>query len=103
MEASSPSPTPGRPAPPSQTSHQRVPDELLQKLHEANQRLHESKEHLERQMAGTEYRHQERVDEAENRFRSAEREVEEVTKQIEPYVTPPPDGRTRAAGTAAGA
>lgn len=101
MEAPSPSP----PHPP----HQRVPDELLQKLHDANQKLHESKEHLERQMAGTEFRHQERVNEAEGRFRSAEREIEEVTDQIEPYLAPlPVRGGTGAAdettpGTGAGA
>jgi len=60
----------------------RVPDELMDRLHRANERFHVSRQDLERWMDSWEFRHQERVDAAEEQFRQAEREVEDVTEQI---------------------
>ena len=59
-----------------------VPDELMQRLHDAMARFHAAREDLERSMAGTEYRHQERVDLAGDRLHQAERELEEIDEAI---------------------
>jgi hypothetical protein len=60
-----------------------VPEELLGQLHEANARFHDGREQVEKAMEGTEYRHQERLNQAEQELRGAEEHVEEVEKQIE--------------------
>ena len=60
----------------------RVREELLGELHRANERLHASKQEWEKWTASSEYRHQERVDEAMNKVREAEREVERVEERI---------------------
>jgi hypothetical protein len=71
----------------------RVPDELMQRLHEANVRFHQGRERLEATSAGSEYRHEKRVEAAMDELRQAEREVEEVEEQIRKVFTPhtPPD------------
>ena len=59
-----------------------VPEELMNQLHEANDHFHRAREHLEAQMEGSEFRHQERVDNAAEKVRSAEREVEDASERI---------------------
>jgi hypothetical protein len=54
----------------------------MQQLHEATKRFGTARRELERTMDGSEYRHQERVDAAEERFRQAERELEEIDEAI---------------------
>ena len=59
-----------------------VPEELIQRLHDATERLRAARLELEHWMAASEYRHQERVNIAEDRFRQAERELEEIDREI---------------------
>jgi hypothetical protein len=54
----------------------------MQQLHEAVGRFGMARRELERTMDGWEYRHQERVDEAEEQFRQAERELEQIDEAI---------------------
>jgi hypothetical protein len=65
-----------------ENSANQVPDELLQKLHQATDHFHESKEGLEKAMDKPDYEHQERVDAAGEALRKAERELEDVEKEI---------------------
>jgi hypothetical protein len=67
-----------------------VPDDLLQKLHQANLRFHDAKLQLDAAMVGSEFRHQDRVDQAEEELRLAERDVEQVTMEIHGALKPPP-------------
>ena len=67
-----------------------VPDELLQKLHQANVRFHDAKQQLEAVMVDTEFGHQARIDNAEQELRQAERDVEQVTMEIHGALKPPP-------------
>lgn len=66
-----------------------ISEELLQRLHQATDRFHECRRLLEEAMDGSEYRHQERVDAAEERLRQAEREVEEIDQQIKNQLSSP--------------
>ena len=59
-----------------------VRDELMDQLHKANDHFHQARENLEAQMKGVEYRHQERVNNAAEGIRAAEREVEEISERI---------------------
>ena len=59
-----------------------IPDELMDHLHEATMHLRAARQDLDRAMAGTEYRHQERVDVAEGRLRQVQREIEEIDRKI---------------------
>ena len=86
----------------------RVPDELIDELHGANQKFHEARVHLEEQMDGTEHRHQERVDAAASDVREAEQKLEAVSDQISqtlhadpanPPPTPPPGTDARSVRT----
>jgi predicted nucleic acid-binding Zn-ribbon protein len=74
---------PPLPAPPPNPEAKPVPEELLGQLHEANDRFHKGREQVEAAMDGTEYRHQERINQAAEELRRAEREVEEVEQRIE--------------------
>jgi hypothetical protein len=72
-----------QPSPSTNAGHSdRVPDELLDQLHAANQRLHESREQLEEALDGDEMRHQERVDAAADQLRRAQHDWEEVDRKI---------------------
>jgi hypothetical protein len=51
-------------------------------LHDATERFQLARQDLERSMAGSEYRHQERVDQAGERLREAERELEQIDGAI---------------------
>jgi hypothetical protein len=57
-------------------------EELVEELHRANERLHARKVEWEKWLEATEYRHQQRIDEARERLREAEREVEELEERI---------------------
>jgi predicted phage gp36 major capsid-like protein len=59
-----------------------VPDELMNRLHEANQHLHEARLGVERAMEGAEYRHQERLDAAEEHLRQVAGEFEQIDQAI---------------------
>jgi len=59
-----------------------VPDELMQRLHDAMARFHAAREEFERSMAGVEYRHRERIDLARDHLRQAERELEQIEEAI---------------------
>lgn len=61
---------------------ERIPDELMQRFHDANARFHELRQRLDAATAGVEYRHEERVGAALNEIRQAERDVEEVEEEI---------------------
>jgi predicted nucleic acid-binding Zn-ribbon protein len=67
---------------------QKVPDNLLQRLHEANERFHAAKQQLEHATGDSEYSHQQRIDQAEEQLRLAEREVEQVTLEIHGSLKP---------------
>ncbi len=67
----------------------KVPDDLLQKLHAANQQFHEAKELLEQTVGDANEDHQKRVDQAQEQLRVAEREVEKVTMEIQGSLKPP--------------
>jgi hypothetical protein len=60
----------------------RVPDELIQRLHAANQRLEEARAALGEAMDQSLYRHEERVEQANGDLRSAEGAVEAISDEI---------------------
>jgi hypothetical protein len=57
-------------------------EQLIQELHRATERFHHSRMELEKWMDASEYRHQERVDAAEEQLRQAESELEQVNDRI---------------------
>jgi hypothetical protein len=59
-----------------------VPDDLLEKLHKANERFRLAKEEMERVMDDAEMRHDERVEGRIDEMRAAEKEVEDVSAQV---------------------
>jgi hypothetical protein len=59
-----------------------VPDDLHQKLHEANQRFHEAKRNLEEAMKDTEYDHGQHVEQRIEEVRRIEKEIEELNGQV---------------------
>jgi protein subunit release factor A len=72
-------------------AHERqVPEAMLQKLHEATERFHQAKKSLDAANAASEFNHQHSIDKAAEEFRTAEREVEEITLQIHGSLKPPP-------------
>jgi hypothetical protein len=78
---------------PSQSHSQPIPhvdEELLKRLHDANAGFHEARKTLEAVQDGSDFRHQERVDQAYQRLREAEGRVEEANKQIASTLHLPP-------------
>jgi hypothetical protein len=63
-------------------SSRTIPPELLQQLHNATEQLEASRGELEKSLDASEFRHEERVNAAEEQFRKAERELEEVNEKI---------------------
>ena len=59
-----------------------IPDELIQRFHDATERFQAARQELERSLSGSEYRHQERVDLAGDRLRRVERELEQIDEAI---------------------
>jgi len=70
------------PPPPPNPEVKPVPQELLGQLHDANARYHEGREQVEAAMDAPEYRHQERVSQAEEQLRQAEHDIEEIEGRI---------------------
>ena len=79
---------PSTPPPSLPESPPRVPDDLLAQLDQANHRFHEARQHLDKAMDDAEFRHQERIDQAEEEFRQAERGLEELTRKIDAAMKP---------------
>ena len=59
-----------------------VPDDLHQKLHDANQRFHEAKRNLEEAMKQTEFDHTEHVEQRMEDMRAIEKEIEDLNGKI---------------------
>jgi chromosome segregation ATPase len=59
-----------------------IPDELIQQLHDATERFQRARQELEHSMAGSDYRHQQRIDQAGDRLREAERDLERIDSAI---------------------
>ena len=66
-----------------------VPDDLHQKLHDANQRFHEAKKLLDETMNDTDYDHGERVERQLEEVRKIEREIEELNEKIREVLSRP--------------
>jgi len=64
------------------TAAEPVSADLVNHLHDATERLHQSKARLDDAIDAYEYRHQERVNDATDEFRRAEKEIEQVHEQI---------------------
>jgi hypothetical protein len=60
----------------------KVPEELLQQVHDARERFRISRENLEKAMEDTEYDHGQHVEEHLAAMRKAEGEMEELTKKV---------------------
>ena len=61
----------------------RLPENVLQRLHGANDELHHARVEYEKALNNTEFRHQERVEQAAQRLRDAEQRLEEITAEID--------------------
>jgi hypothetical protein len=65
-----------------------VPEELMKRLHDANARLHDARLGVERTMDDSEYRHRERLNEAEEHLQQVEKELEEIDEAIKTALHP---------------
>jgi len=81
-------PTPANAAPPP-PAPEKVPEELLSKLHEANQRFSEARHHREEAIDSASPETADR-DKAMDGVREAEKTVEEVTDEIDRDLHPAP-------------
>ncbi|HWE96630.1 MAG TPA: hypothetical protein VG269_21905 [Tepidisphaeraceae bacterium] len=71
-----------QPTRPVDASRDKVPDALVDQLHDANAHFHEAKKEMEAAMNDSEYDHQNRVEANTDKLKEAEREVEHVTQKI---------------------
>jgi predicted nucleic acid-binding Zn-ribbon protein len=69
-----------------------IPESLMQKLHDAMDRFHAAREELERSMSASDYRHQQRVDQAGDRLQQVERELEQIDEAIKGTLRADPSG-----------
>jgi hypothetical protein len=60
-----------------------VPEDLLKKVSDARERFHAAKATLETAMDDTDYDHGRHVDDRYTELRNAERELEELTQQVQ--------------------
>lgn len=60
-----------------------VPEELIKQVHEARERFRTCKENLEKAMDGSDYDHEQHVDDRFAELRKAERELEELTDKVQ--------------------
>ena len=67
-----------------------IPQELMQQLHQATERFHAARQEMEHWMDASEFRHQERLSQAADHLREAEREVEQVEAKIRQTLARPP-------------
>jgi hypothetical protein len=77
------------PVPSPNVEIKKVPEELLGELHQAIDQFHKGREQVEAAMDGSEPRHQERLNQAEEELRRAEGQVEEVDRRIQEELTRP--------------
>ena len=77
-----------------ETADRRIPDELVRRLHEANGRADGLRRQLEGTMSDADYGHAARVQSVGEELRQAEREIEEVTRQIGQATPPEAKGGT---------
>ena len=63
-----------------------VPKELMDELHKANDAFRDARKNLESELDGT--HQQERVKTAADQMRAAERDVEQITEQIQKRLHP---------------
>ena len=63
-----------------------VPEELMDQLHKANDTFRDARKNLESELNGT--RQDDRIRTAADSLRAAEREVEEITEQIQKKLHP---------------
>ena len=61
----------------------RLSENVLQQLHDANDQLHSARLECEKALNNTEFRHQERVEQAAQRLRDAQQRLEEITAEID--------------------
>jgi hypothetical protein len=61
----------------------RLPENVLQQLHDANNELHHARVEYEKALNNTEFRHQERVEQAAHRLRDREQRLDEITAVID--------------------
>jgi hypothetical protein len=69
-----------------------IPEELMLRLHEATEGLYAARHDVERAMAGFDYRHQERVNQAEHRFHETEHRLEQLDQEIDHLLHPRQSG-----------
>jgi ElaB/YqjD/DUF883 family membrane-anchored ribosome-binding protein len=69
-------------SPPPPSSGQRIPDELVQALDQANATFHESKQHMEAEMDSFEPDHERRLEKTRAELHEAEKHVEVAAEQI---------------------
>jgi peptidoglycan hydrolase CwlO-like protein len=67
-----------------------VPDELVKKLHDANQRFHEAKGKLQGSVESVDYDHQDHYQRQFEEVRKMESEIEELEKKIREIVSRKP-------------
>ena len=67
---------------------QKIPDELIQKLDEANAKFHEDKEHLERELDSFEPEREHRVARRREELRKTEERMEDISSRIEKTLDP---------------
>jgi hypothetical protein len=63
-----------------------VPEEMLARLHAATGRFHSARTALEETRSNAAYRHVDRIQEQEDAWRLAEKEMEMVNKEIEEFL-----------------
>jgi protein subunit release factor A len=81
---------------------QTVPEDLIRQLDAANQRFSQAKQHLEAAVESTGFDHQESIEKRTEEFRAAERELEEITRQIEKVLTPTGEEETKTSADPSG-
>jgi succinate dehydrogenase/fumarate reductase flavoprotein subunit len=69
-----------------------IPQELMQQLHQATERFHAARQEMEHWMDASEFRHQERLSQAADHLRDAERELESVEARIKQALSNSPTG-----------
>ena len=65
-----------------------VPDDLVRKLHDANEEFASARRHLEQAMQSDLPQHQDRLNEAGDHLRRAEQQLEETSEKITQKLPP---------------
>lgn len=67
-----------------------VSEDLMKRMHDANARLHDARLGVERAMEGSDYRHQQRVNDAEDHLQKVQKDLEEIDRAIQAALHPSP-------------